>query len=55
MFYTLVVCEEREVMRMKGCDFLFLWQVFNNTVGGVAFKCGIPVKTLLSADGGGLS
>lgn len=44
--------DEKERMR-----FSFLWQVFSDTVGGVAFKCGIPVKkrTLLSADGGGLS
>lgn len=57
MFYTLVVCggeggDENERTRLS-----FLWQVFNDTVGGVAFKCGISVKkrTLLSADGEGLS
>lgn len=35
--------DENERMRLS-----FLWQIFNDTVGGVAFKCGIPVKTNLS-------
>lgn len=31
--------DNNERMRLS-----LLWQVFNDTVGGVAFKCGIPVK-----------